>query len=119
MARRILLAEDDFISGLDLRATCEEAGFEVEGPHREITAALLACQKARPDLAILGGSGALALAKTLSGEDVPIIFHTARLEAASDNAGTPCRQFPRAASLQRPCPPSRFLAVIRQMLAPA
>ena len=53
MALRILVAEDEIITAFDLCDTFEEAGYEVEGPHPGISSAMLACQKEKPDLAIL------------------------------------------------------------------
>jgi hypothetical protein len=49
MGLRILVAEDEFITAVDLCDTFEEAGYVIEGPHAGISAALLACQKHKPD----------------------------------------------------------------------
>lgn len=116
MAHTILVAEDDFIEGVDICDTCEEAGYRVEGPHDGISSAMLALQKVRPDLAILDyqmGEGPLfALAQKLSEEDVPIIFHSGDAVPA-DMA----ERFPRAATLPKPCPPAQFIDMIHRMLA--
>ena len=53
MAQKVLVAEDDFIVAFDLCETIAEAGYSVEGPHRDISSALLAAQKDKPDVAIL------------------------------------------------------------------
>ena len=49
----ILVAEDETIVAWDLCATVEEAGYTVEGPYTDISSAMLAYQKQKPDLAIL------------------------------------------------------------------
>jgi two-component system, response regulator PdtaR len=115
MTQTILVAEDDFIAGVDISDTCQEAGYRVEGPHSGINSAMLALQKERPDLAILDlrlkDGPVMALAQKLREENVPIIFH----------AGEICpedvtQRFPEAANLAKPCPPARFIDTINRML---
>jgi two-component system, response regulator PdtaR len=117
MTRTILVAEDDFIAGVDITDTCQEAGYWVEGPHTGINSAMLALQKKRPDLAILDlrlqDGPVLALARKLHDENVPIIFHAG--EMYPEDVG---RQFPGAAKLVKPCPPARFIDTINRMLDP-
>lgn len=116
MAHTILVAEDDYIDGVDICDTCEEAGYIVEGPHDGLSSAMLALQKERPDLAILDfrlGEGSLiALAQLLSEEKVPIIFR-------SDTAAPPelAERFPQAATVPKPCPPAQFIDTLHRMLA--
>jgi two-component system, response regulator PdtaR len=116
MAHTILVVKDDFISGVDLCDTCEEAGYTVEGPHAGLNAAMLALQKERPDLAIVDfaadGSAALALADRLNSENVPIIF-----QSLSEWPDSFTRRFPKALALPKPCPPAHMIAAIEQMLA--
>jgi len=50
---RVLVAEDEYIVAFDLCDTVEEAGYAVEGPYADISSAMLALQKCRPDVAIL------------------------------------------------------------------
>jgi two-component system, response regulator PdtaR len=118
MAHTILVAEDDYISGVDLCDTCEEAGYHVEGPHTGISSVMLACQKGKPDLAILDvkldDGTVFELAQTLSDEDVPIIFH-----AGDDFFAEVTARFPRAITLGKPCPPAQFLDTIGRVLRPA
>lgn len=118
MAHTILVADDDFIGGVDICDTCEEAGFCVEGPHDALSSAMLALQKERPDLAILDfrmGEGPMfALAQKLSEENVPIIFHCGATAPADIAA-----RFPQAATVPKPCPPAQFLDAIHRMLAHA
>lgn len=116
MTQTILVAEDDYIDGVDICDTCEEIGFLVEGPHGGLSSAMLALQKERPDLAILDfamGEGPLvALAQKLSEENVPIIFH-AGTQVPADLA----QRFPLAATLPKPCPPADFISTVHRMLA--
>lgn len=118
MVQRILVAEDERIIAFDLCDTVEEAGYEVEGPHSGITSAMLACQKERPDLAILDieleDGMVYELAQKLANENVPIIFHSGH-EAEAEVA----RRFPQAMTLAKPCPPSDVLRAINRVLATA
>lgn len=117
MTHTILVAEDDFIEGVDICDTCEEAGYQVEGPHLGMSSAMLALQKVRPDLAILDyqlGEGPLfALAQKLEEENVPIIFHS-----GADVPADMAARFPRATTLPKPCPPAQFIDAIHRILAP-
>lgn len=117
MVLRILVAEDEFITAFDLCDTFEEAGYEVEGPHAGICSVMLACQKEKPDLAILDielADGLVyELAQKLLNEDVPVILHSER-HAASEIAA----RFPRATMLTKPCPPAMLLDTVSRVLAP-
>ena len=118
MALRILVAEDEFGAAFDLCDTFEEAGYEVEGPHAGISSAMLACQKARPDLAIiyieLADGLTYELAQKLIDDNVPVILHSDRAEAAAL-----AQRFPRATMLAKPCPPADLLGAVSRVLAPA
>lgn len=112
----ILVAEDEFIVGADLCDTVEEAGYVVEGPHPDISSAMLACQKKRPDLAILDvrlQDGAVyPLAEQLMREDVPVIFHSGNVP--DDDIAS---RFPQSKALSKPCPPNRMLDTVAAALA--
>lgn len=118
MALRILVAEDEFITAFDLCDTFEEAGYEVEGPHAGISSAMLACQKEKPDLAILDielvDGLTFELAQTLIDENVPVILHSDRASAAAL-----ATRFPRAMTLAKPCPPAELLDIVSRALTPA
>lgn len=118
MGSRILLAEDEFIIAFDLRETFEEAGYEVEGPHAGISAAMLACQKEKPDLVVLdielADGLAYELAQKLLDDDVPVILHSEHFEAHELAA-----RFPQAATVIKPCPPADMLRLVSRVLAPA
>jgi len=116
MGLRILVAEAECIAAFDLCDTFEEAGYQVEGPHAVIATAMLACQKERPDLAILdfalADALAYELAQQLLDDDVPVILHSER--AAADAVAA---HFPRATTLAKPCPPADLLDVVSRVLS--
>jgi DNA-binding response OmpR family regulator len=113
---RILVAEDEFIVAFDLCDTVKEAGFEVEGPHSEISTAMLAVQKSRPDLAILDvrleDGDSFKLAEALMAEDVPVIFHSGQFSPDEVR-----RRFPSAIACSKPCPPTVMLDKVREALS--
>jgi DNA-binding response OmpR family regulator len=116
MPLRILVAEDEYITAFDLRDTFEEAGYEVEGPHSGISSAMLACQKAKPDLAILDieliDGPTYELAQKLIDDNVPVILHSERAEREEIAA-----RFPRAVAVPKPCPPAALLDAVGRVLA--
>ena len=118
MALRILVAEDEFITAFDLCDTFEEAGYEVEGPHAGISSAMLACQKEKPDVALLdielADGLSLELAQTLLDENVPVILHS-----DPEDTGALAARFPGATTLEKPCPPTTLLDTVSRMLTPA
>ena len=115
MAQKVLVAEDDFIVGFDLCETIAEAGYSVEGPHRDISSALLAAQKDKPDVAILDvnleDGQSYRLAERLIADDIPIIFHSGdySVEEMRD-------RFPRALACAKPCPPGDLIARVHEAL---
>jgi two-component system, response regulator PdtaR len=118
MGLRILVAEDEFITAFDLCSTFEEAGYEVEGPHAGISSAMLACQKQKPALALLdielADGSTYELAQKLLDDDVPVILHSERAQAAAVAA-----RFPGATTLAKPCPPADLLYAVSRVIAPA
>ena len=114
----ILVAEDEAIIAFDLCDTVEEAGFRVEGPHRDISSAMLAFQKRKPDLAILDikldDGMVFPLAQKLADEDVPIIFHSGRFSLDELE-----ERFPQATALAKPCPPADMLETLTRVLEEA
>ncbi|MEM6908233.1 MAG: response regulator [Pseudomonadota bacterium] len=115
MASRILVAEDEFITGFDLCDTVAEAGYEVEGPHTGISSAMLAFQKEKPDVAILDVQLAdgmvYPLAQRLAEEDVPIIFHSGQHSREEVE-----ERFPEAKTLAKPCPPADMIEALQRVL---
>jgi CheY-like chemotaxis protein len=114
----ILVAEDEHIIGADLCDTVAEAGYHVEGPHGDLPSAMLACQLARPDLAILdvqlGDDVVYPLAEQLMAQGVPVIFHSGVFSQHEIE-----QRFPAAPTLSKPCPPGRMLESVAKALTPA
>lgn len=117
MALRILVAEDEYITAFDLCDTFEEAGYEVEGPHAGISSAMLACQKVKPDLALLDvelvDGLSLELAQKLIDDNVPVILHSDPADSRALAA-----RFPGATTLVKPCPPAQLLDTVSRVLTP-
>lgn len=113
---RVLVAEDEAIVALDMCDTVEEAGFEIEGPHNNVSSAMLALQKHRPDIAILDveldDGDTFKLAEQLMAEDVPVIFHSGQF--SPDEVA---RRFPNAIACSKPCPPNEILEKMQVALA--
>ena len=117
MAMRILIAENECITAFDMCDTFEEAGYEIEGPHAGISSAMLACQKEKPDLAVLDitlcDGLTYELAQKLLQENVPVILHSDGAEAIEMAA-----RFPGATMLDKPCPPAKLLDTVNRVLSP-
>lgn len=112
----ILVAEDEPIVAWDLCDTVEEAGYIVEGPFDDISSAMLAYQKQKPDLAILdvqlGDGNVFPLAEQLMAENIPVIFHSGNFAPGEVND-----RFPGSCALSKPCPPAKILESVQQALA--
>ena len=111
----ILVAEDETIVAWDLCATVEEAGYTVEGPYTDISSAMLAYQKQKPDLAILDvqlGDGIVyPLAEQMMAEDIPVIFHSGNY-----TPGEVSERFPQSHALAKPCPPAAIIDSVQNAL---
>lgn len=112
----ILVAEDEPLVAYDLCDTVEAAGFIVEGPFHDLSTAMLAFEKQKPDVAILdvnlAGGTAFSLAEKMMAEDVPVIFHTGEVSSEEMQA-----LYPKASMLAKPCPPGVILDTVQQALA--
>ena len=110
---RVLVAEDEMIVGYDLCATVSEAGYIVEGPFDDLSSAMLAYQKSKPDIAILDiqlGDGIVyPLAEQMMAEDVPVIFHSGQITPAEV-----ATRFPKAQALSKPCPPAAVIDSVQR-----
>lgn len=110
---RVLVAEDELIVGYDLCDTVAEAGYAVDGPFEDISSAMLAYQKSKPDIAILDvqlGDGIVyPLAEQMIAEDVHVIFHSGCLTPAEVAA-----RFPQSEALCKPCPPAAVIDSIQR-----
>ena len=113
---RVLVAEDEMIIGHDLCDTVSEAGYIVEGPYDDLSSAMLAYQKSKPDIAILDvqlGDGIVyPLAEQMMAENVPVIFHSGQL--SPEEVG---RRFPKAQALHKPCPPADVIQSVQRAAA--
>lgn len=113
---RVLVAEDEMIVGHDLCDTVAEAGYIVEGPFDDLSSAMLAYQKTKPDIAILDvklGDGIVyPLAEQMIAENVPVIFHSGQL--SPEEVAT---RFPNAQALSKPCPPAEVINSVRRAAA--
>ena len=110
---RVLVAEDELIVGYDLCDTVAEAGYIVEGPFDDLSSAMLAYQKHKPDVAILDvqlGDGIVyPLAEQMMAENVPVIFHSGQLTPEEV-----ARRFPKAQALSKPCPPAEVIHSVQR-----
>jgi len=113
--KHILVAEDESIIGFDLCETVQEAGYTAEGPHENLSSAMLAVQKHRPDLAILDvqldDGVVFPLAEALIAEDVPVIFHSGQVSCEDA-----MQRYPGIPAMAKPCPPSRMIAAVQDRL---
>ena len=113
---RVLVAEDELIVGYDLCDTVAEAGYVVEGPYDDLSSAMLAYQKTKPDIAILDvqlGDGIVyPLAEQMMAENVPVIFHSGALSPEEV-----AKRFPRAQALSKPCPPAAVIESVQRAAA--
>ena len=112
----ILVAEDEAIVGWDLCDTVEEAGYAVEGPFLDISSAMLAYQKKKPDCAILDvqlDDGIVyPLAEKLMAEDIPVIFHSGVFGPSEVS-----ERYPNSQALAKPCPPADVIETVQRALA--
>ena len=110
---RVLVAEDEMIIGYDLCDTVSEAGYLVEGPFDNLSSAMLAFQKSKPDIAILdvqlGDGSVYPLAEQMMAENVKVIFHSGQL-TPNDVA----IRFPDVEMLSKPCPPTEVIHSVRR-----
>jgi two-component system, response regulator PdtaR len=116
--RCVLVAEDEMIVGFDLCDTVKEAGFDVSGPYDTAQSAFDAIAERRPDLAILDinldDGEVYPLAEQLMSANVPVIFHTGRVDPQEVSG-----RYPEAHALSKPCPPNRIIATMYEALAAA
>jgi DNA-binding response OmpR family regulator len=82
---RVLIAEDEFLVGLQLEEDLRSAGCSIVGPFSTLEAAMQASRRERFDLAVidinLNGDRVYPLADELSARAVPFIFLSGYLPA--------------------------------------
>lgn len=78
LAMRVLIAEDEFLVGIQLEEDLLAAGCSIVGPFRTLETATLAARSERFDLAILdinlNGDTVYPVADELSARGIPFIF---------------------------------------------
>ena len=115
---RVLLAEDQFLIGIDLRDEFEARGFHVLGPLASVAGALAAIEAEAIDAAILDirlqdGSG-FELARRLRSRGVPFMFYSGHPESvASDRV-----EFAGAPWVGKPAGMDAILAALAAVLRP-
>lgn len=97
--RRVLVAEDEGLIGLELRATLEAAGAEVVGPATNLSALSRLAATERLDVALLDvnlqGRTSFPAAAILADRGVPFVFCTGYDEAGED-------EYPRVRRIRKP-----------------
>ena len=113
--RSVLVVEDEFIIALDLSETVQDLGLRVEGPFGSQGNALIAIDRALPDLAILdvftADGEVFPLADALTAAGVPIIFHSGHVTAGEMQA-----RYPAAQAVSKPCPPDQLIGMMKVAL---
>jgi DNA-binding response OmpR family regulator len=111
----ILVVEDDFLIGLQLKTVLEEAGAEVIGPFRTGAEALASLRRNVPRLALLDirleGETAGLVAEELARRGVPLAFYTGQL--LTDPI---CANWPSAPIIGKPAPPEAVVQVLAALL---
>jgi DNA-binding response OmpR family regulator len=114
---RILLAEDQFLIGIDLRDEFEARGFHVLGPLASVAGALAAIEVEAIDAAILDvglqdGSG-FDLARRLRSRGIPFVFYSGHGVSASERS-----EFAGAPWIGKPAGMDAILAALGTVLRP-
>lgn len=113
--KRVLIAEDEPLVGLDLEDAVLEAGAAPVGPFPSVAAALAALAHSKVDAAILDvrliDGDSFPVAEALTRADVPIVFHSGHVTRPEIGGA-----YPRAALARKPCPPERLLALLAERL---
>lgn len=115
MTERVLLVEDELFIALDVQATIEAAGFEVEGPCMTLTEAQEAVERygaafaaAVLDVRVADGN-VFDAADRLHAAGVPLIFHSGHADDADLR-----RRYPQAMVCPKPSAPETLSDAIRR-----
>jgi DNA-binding response OmpR family regulator len=112
---RVLIAEDEFLVGIQLEEDLRSAGCSIVGPFSRLATATLAARRERFDLALLdinlNGDRVYPLADELSARGVPFIFLSGYLSAALPE------RFRKAPRIAKPHDPAALLKAIRAAVA--
>jgi DNA-binding NtrC family response regulator len=111
----VLLVEDELFIALDLQATIEDLGFQVEGPCTTLTEAEAAIERCSAgfsaavlDVRLADGT-VFPAADRLAAAGVPIIFHSGHADEAEMR-----RRYPAATVCPKPSAPADLAAAIRR-----
>ena len=110
-ALRVLIAEDEFLVGIQLEEDLRSAGCSIVGPFSRLETATLAARRERFDLALLdinlNGDRVYPLADELSARGAPFIFLSGYLSAALPE------RFRGSPRMAKPHDPAALLKAIR------
>ena len=113
--RKVLIVEDEALIALDLKYAVEDAGGSVIGPCLRVERALSALESAQIDAAILdidiAGTPVFPVADWLASARVPMVFHTARHDAAALSS-----RFSGAAVATKPSSSDRIVEMLAKFL---
>ena len=108
---RILIAEDEFLVGVQLEEDLRSAGWSIVGPFSTLETATLAARRERFDLALLdinlNGIPVYPLADELHARGTPFIFVSGYLSAALPE------RFRGAPQIAKPHDPAALIRAIR------
>ena len=108
---RVLIAEDEFLVGIQLEEDLRSAGCSIVGPFGTLETATVASRRERFDLALLdinlNGDLVYPLADELSARGVPFIFLSGYLSAALPE------RFRGSPLIAKPHDPAALIEVIR------
>jgi DNA-binding response OmpR family regulator len=108
---RILIAEDEFLLGIQLEEELRSAGCAIVGPFSTLAKATLAARREGFDLALLdinlNGDRVYPLADELAARGVPFIFLSGYLSAALPE------RFKGAPQIAKPHDPTALIRTIR------
>ncbi|GGY50870.1 response regulator [Parvularcula lutaonensis] len=114
--KRILVAEDEIIVGLEMQHALENASADVIGPAGSLSEALNILATEEIDGAILDldlhGEEVFPAADILQSRGVPFLFHTGHGERAEI-----LRRYNRSAVCVKPCLPEDLLAQLARLMA--
>jgi len=111
----VLIVEDEVLNAWHLASVFRSSGFNVVGPARTIEAAAALIEENRPDAAVLdvniGGKPVFGLARTLTQDNVPVVFATAHARE-EDIWPSDLADLPR---LQKPFLEDRLVRIVRAL----
>ncbi len=109
---RVLLVEDDVMTGLALADMLEAADFAVDGPHRTVADAMAALAQEFPDYALLdlrlGRQDSLLVAEDLERYGIGFAFYS-----GADRQGAVPRHFDHSLFFRKPLDPAGVIEAVR------